>query len=90
MEKVKNSVFKIGKNNKKNKRKKVKKNLKNFEKTVDFIFSMWYYIQAVANETATHIDKLIESKKSETTKTNFYKVNFEQLVRYVLSEIKLS
>ena len=38
---------------------------------------MW----AVANETATHIDKLIESKKSETTKTNFYKVNFEQLVR---------
>ena len=44
MEKVKNSVYKIGKNNKKNKRKKVKKNLKNFEKTVDFIFSMWYYI----------------------------------------------
>lgn len=44
MEKGKNSVYKIGKNNKKNKRKKVKKNLKNFEKTVDFIFSMWYYI----------------------------------------------
>ena len=50
MEKGKNSVYKIGKNNKKNKRKKVKKNLKNFEKTVDFIFSMWYYIQAVANK----------------------------------------
>ena len=40
MEKGKNSVYKIGKNNKKNKRKKVKKNLKNFEKTVDFIFSL--------------------------------------------------
>jgi hypothetical protein len=44
IEKGKNLVHKIGKNNKKNKRKKVKKNLKNFEKTVDFIFSMWYYI----------------------------------------------
>ena len=64
-----------------NKIKNYKKILNIYAKTVDFIFYMWYYMWAVANETATHIDKLIESKKSETTKTNFYKVNFEQLVR---------
>ena len=35
--------------------------------------------------TATHINKLIESKKKQNNKNEFYKVNFEQLVS-VLSE----
>ena len=35
--------------------------------------------------TASHINKLIESKKKQNNKNEFYKVNFEQLVS-VLSE----